>query len=111
VRAARFNAVLHPSGHASIAPQVMKFVWWLLRLFPSNRRIASLTGPLGIALVVLTWGAIAILGWAMLYFAHMPDGFAYSSELNPDQRNDLFDSLYLSLVTSCTLVFRDTLPT
>ena len=106
-----FHTLFHPIGHGSIAPQVMKFVWWLLRLFPSNRRIASLTGPLGIALVVLTWGAIAILGWAMLYFAHMPDGFAYSSELNPDQRNDLFDSLYLSLVTIGTLGFGDIVPT
>ena len=106
-----FHTLFHPIGHGSIAPQVMKFVWWLLRLFPSNRRIASLTGPLGIALVVLTWGAIAIVGWAMLYFAQMPDGFAYSSELNPAQRHDVFDSLYLSLVTIGTLGFGDIVPT
>jgi len=62
-----FHTLFHPIGHGSIAPQVMKFVWWLLRLFRPDRRIASLTGPLGIALVVLTWGAIAVLGWAMVY--------------------------------------------
>jgi hypothetical protein len=106
-----FHTLFHPIGHGSIAPQVMKFVWWLLRLFPPDRRIASLTGPLGIALVVLTWGAIAILGWAMLYCAQMPDGFAYSSELNPDGRNEVFDSLYLSLVTIGTLGFGDIVPT
>ncbi len=54
-----FHTLFHPIGHGSIAPQVMRFVWWLLRLFRSDRRIASLTGPLGIALVVLTWGAIS----------------------------------------------------
>jgi hypothetical protein len=106
-----FHTLFHPIGHGSIAPLVMKFVWWLLRLFPANRRIASLTGPLGIALVVLTWGAIAIVGWAMLYLGQMPDGFAYSSELNPGQRNDVFDSLYLSLVTIGTLGFGDIVPT
>lgn len=106
-----FHTLFHPIGHGSIAPQVMKFVWWLLRLFPSDRRIASLTGPLGIALVVLTWGTIAVLGWAMLYFAQMPDGFAYSSELNPSERNEVFDSLYLSLVTIGTLGFGDIVPT
>jgi hypothetical protein len=105
-----FHTLFHPIGHGSIAPQVMKFVWWLLRLFPPDRRIASLTGPLGIALVVLTWGAIAILGWAMLYLAQMPDGFAYSSELNRDGRNEVFDSLYLSLVTIGTLGFGDIVP-
>jgi Ion channel len=106
-----FHTLFHPIGHGSIAPQLMKFVWWVLRLFPSNHRIASLTGPLGIALVVLTWGAIAVLGWAMLYFAQMPDGFAYSSELNPADRNDVFDALYVSLVTIGTLGFGDIVPT
>src|SRR5664279_4343400 len=106
-----FHTLFHPIGHGSIAPQVMKFVWWLLRLFPSDRRIASLTGPLGIALVVLTWGAIAVTGWALLYFAQMPDGFAYGSELNPAGRNNMFDSLYISLVTIGTLGFGDIVPT
>lgn len=106
-----FHTLFHPIGHGSIAPQVMKFVWWLLRLFHPDRRIASLTGPLGIALVVLTWGALAVLGWAMLYFAQMPGGFAYSSELNPAERHGVFDSLYLSLVTIGTLGFGDIVPT
>ena len=106
-----FHTLFHPVGHGSIAPQVMKFVWWLLRVFHPDRRIASLTGPLGIALVVLTWGALAVLGWAMLYLAQMPDGFAYSSELNPAERHGVFDSLYLSLVTIGTLGFGDIVPT
>jgi ion channel len=106
-----FHTLFHPIGHGSIAPLLMKFVWWLLRLFPPDRRIASLTGPLGIACVVLTWGATAILGWAMLYFAQMPDGFAYSSELNPGKAHDVFDSLYVSLVTIGTLGFGDIVPT
>lgn len=106
-----FHTLFHPIGHGSIAPQVMKFVWWMLRLFPPNRRIASLTGPLGIALVVLTWGAIAVVGWAMLYLSQMPDGFAYGSELNPAERHSLLDSLYVSLVTIGTLGFGDIVPT
>ena len=106
-----FHTLFHPIGRGSIAPQLMKFVWWVLRLFRSDRRIASLTGPLGIALVVLTWGALAVLGWAMLYFAEMPEGFAYGSELNPDERHAVIDSLYVSLVTIGTLGFGDIVPT
>lgn len=106
-----FHTLFHPVGHGSIAPLVMRFVWWLLRLFHPDRRIASLTGPLGIALVVLTWGALAVLGWAMLYFALMPEGFAFSSELNPAHRQKVFDSLYVSLVTIGTLGFGDIVPT
>ena len=47
----------------------------------------------------------------MVYFAQMPTGFAYSSELNPAARNDVLDSLYLSLVTIGTLGFGDIVPT
>ncbi|GAB3221614.1 potassium channel family protein [Mycolicibacterium hippocampi] len=106
-----FHTLFHPIGHGSIAPNVMKFVWWLLRVFHPDRRIASMTGPLGIALVVLTWGAMAVLGWAMLYFSLMPEGFAFSSELSPAERNPVFDSLYVSLVTIGTLGFGDIVPT
>jgi hypothetical protein len=36
---------------------------------------------------------------------------SYSSELNPAERNELIDSLYLSLVTVATLGFGDIVPT
>ena len=47
----------------------------------------------------------------MIYFAQMPNGFAYGSELNPAHRNNLLDSLYVSLVTISTLGFGDIVPT
>ena len=106
-----FHTLFHPIGHGSIAPQVMKLVWRLLRLFPSDRRIASLTGPLGITAVIITWGVTAVLGWILIYFPQMPNAVSYSSELNPAARNELIDSLYLSLVTVATLGFGDIVPT
>lgn len=106
-----FHTLFHPVGRGSIAPQVMRFVWWILRVFHPDRRIASLTGPLGIALVVLMWGAMAVVGWAMLYYALMPEGFAFGSELNPAEREPISDSLYISLVTIGTLGFGDIVPT
>ena len=68
-----FHTLFHPVGPGSIAPLVMKLVWRLLRLFPSDRRIASLTGPLGITAVIITWGVIAVLGWMLVYFPQMPN--------------------------------------
>lgn len=82
-----FHTLFHPVGHGSVAPYVMRFVWWLLRVFHPDRRIASLTGPLGIALVVLTWGVLAVVGWAMLYFALMPEGLRTARNLIP--RNEI----------------------
>jgi hypothetical protein len=47
----------------------------------------------------------------MLYYASMPEGFAYSSELEGLPRSTEFDSLYISLVTIGTLGFGDIVPT
>ncbi len=106
-----FHTLFHPIGHGTMAPVVMKLIWRLLGLLPPQRRIATLTGPLGVAMVVLCWGFIAVLGWTLIYFAQMPEGFAYGSELHPAERHDLIDSLYLSLVCVATLGFGDVVPT
>lgn len=106
-----FHTMFHPVGNGSIAPMVMKLNWRLLGQMPPQRRMAGLTGPFGIAMVVLAWGGIAVLGWTLIYWAQMPEGFAYGSELDPNQRHAFLDSLYLSLVTIATLGFGDVVPT
>ncbi|BBZ05896.1 hypothetical protein MDOR_00650 [Mycolicibacterium doricum] len=106
-----FHTMFHPVGNGSIAPMVMKLNWRLLGQMPPQRRMAGLTGPFGIAMLVLAWGGIAVLGWTLIYWAQMPEGFAYGSELDPNQRHAFLDSLYLSLVTIATLGFGDVVPT
>lgn len=105
-----FHTLFHPIGHGSIAPKVMKLVWRVLRLFPADRRIASLTGPLGMVAVIGTWAVGTVVGWALIYLAQMPEGFTYGSEIDPSARNDVMDSLYFSLVTVGTLGFGDIVP-
>jgi len=105
-----FHTLFHPVGHGSIAPLVMKLVWRTVRLFPSDRRITSLTGPLGVTAVILTWAVASTLGWMLIYLAQIPSAVTYGSELDPAARNDVVDSLYLSLVTLATLGFGDIVP-
>jgi hypothetical protein len=105
-----FHTLFHPVGHGSIAPVVMKLVWRTVRLFPSDRRITSLTGPLGVTAVILTWALASTLGWMLIYLAQIPSAVTYGSELDPAARNDVVDSLYLSLVTLATLGFGDIVP-
>ncbi|MBB2993421.1 putative membrane protein [Mycolicibacterium iranicum] len=105
-----FHTLFHPVGSGNIAPVVMRAVWRTLRLFHSRRRIASLTGPLGVAAVISTWLLASVVGWALIYVAQMPGGYTYGSELDPAGRNEFMDSLYLSLVTVATLGFGDVVP-
>lgn len=104
-----FHTLFHPVGSGSIAPLVMRLVWRLLR-WRRTRTINSLSGPLGMISVIGTWTAMAVLGWTLVYFAQMPEGFTYGSELDPATRNDFFDALYLSLVIIATLGFGDIVP-
>jgi hypothetical protein len=105
-----FHTLFHPVGHGSISPLVMRLVWRTLRLFPPDRRIASLTGPLGVTAVMVTWGLGSVIGWMLIFVAQMPGAVTYGSELDPAARNEFVDSLYLSLVTVATLGFGDIVP-
>jgi hypothetical protein len=60
--------------------------------------------------VVGTWGCLVVVGWTLVYWPHVPEGFLYGMGLRPSQRTDLFDALYLSLVTVATLGFGDIVP-
>jgi hypothetical protein len=81
-----------------------------VRLFPARRQITSLTGPLGVTAVIGTWAVASTLGWMLIYLAQMPGAVTYSSELDPAGRNEVFDSLYLSMVSIATLGFGDVVP-
>ena len=106
-----FHTLFHPSGQGSIARQVMTQVWRLARRLNPRRQLASTAGPLGMTAVIATWGMLAVLGWTLIYLAQMPDGLSYSPSLDPAQRSDVLDAVYLSLVTVATLGFGDIVPT
>lgn len=106
-----FQTLFEPRGHGSLAAQVMRLVWRVLRPVPDRLRFAALTGPLGMVAVIGTWAVGAVVGFALVYFAQMPDGFAYGSAIDASTRSGLLDSVYLSLVTLATLGFGDILPT
>jgi hypothetical protein len=61
-------------------------------------------------LVVLSWVGLQILGWALVYWPHIPAGFAYSPGIDPSKYHDLAEALYLSTVTLSTLGFGDVVP-
>jgi hypothetical protein len=56
------------------------------------------------------WAGLVTTGWALIYLPHMPDGFAFSSALEPDESSDLLTALYLSLVSLATLGLGDIIP-
>ncbi|GAB3971265.1 potassium channel family protein [Streptomyces sparsus] len=106
-----FHTLWHPYGWGSLSSTVVKGLWLLSHRIDSRRRFASLIGPLAMVVVVLMWTVLVVVGWALIYWPHMPGALSFSPGLWPEQRSHLLDSLYFSLVTLATLGFGDIVPT
>jgi hypothetical protein len=106
-----FRTLWYPSGQGRLSSRMMRLVW---RLGRRRRRAGAsgiLTGPMALAGVIFFWLLLLVLGGALLYAPHMPEGFALSSSLDTAERGELLDAVYVSIVTVATLGFGDVLPT
>lgn len=103
-----FHTLLHPGGHGQLSRRVMRSVWWTARR--AGRLGMSLAGPLAMLAVIVTWLALMVVGWALVYLPHLPGSFSYATGLDPSSRTPLVDAAYLSLVTGATLGFGDIVP-
>jgi len=104
-----FDVLFNESGRAVLAHGVTRAVWRAFRLLGKRRReLFSLAGPFALLAVVTTWALLLIVGWALVYLPHMPDGFTLGSGV--DRGHPLVDSIYTSMVTLSTVGFGDVAP-
>lgn len=100
-----FHTLLHPTGRGRLSSLVLSTAWRLSRA--SGHRLGSAVGPAAMVAAILVWVALQALGWALLYLPHVPDGFTYSSGIDPADYPDLVEALYVSMVTLTTLGYGD----
>jgi hypothetical protein len=106
-----FHTLWHPSGRSGFSRRVMSAVWRAGRPRRGHHRVSVLAGPLSMGLVVIAWVALIALGWTLVYWPHLAEGFVLGSDLVSSGRGGLLDALYLSMVTVATLGFGDIVPT
>lgn len=104
-----FHTLWHPRGFGRFARTAFRVPWvashwWHRRTGRSN----ELAGPIGLLATVLLWTVLVVLGFALVYWPHMPDDFYYASP--PPPTSDFWSALYLSLVAVATLGFGDIVP-
>lgn len=106
-----FDALFHPGGRATLSRGLMRVLWAAFRPLVRRRaEVASIAGP-SILIAAIAWWALAlIVGWALVYWAHMPQGFEFESGARHGGLNGLIDATYLSIVTLTTLGFGDVTP-
>lgn len=98
-----FHTLANP-GKQGLLSRVVHRVTWLL----SRRRAWS--GPLAMLGVIGIWGVLATVGWALVYWPHMPDGFTFPEQSTGIHDPTFLDALSVSLITISTLGIGDVFP-
>ncbi|MFI8320173.1 potassium channel family protein [Streptomyces sp. NPDC085529] len=106
-----FHTLWHPTRHGGLSRLVMRAVWRVSAHRGARWRPAGLAGPLGMIAVLAVWAVTVAVGWALVYWPHMPDDFSYATGLDPGEHAGPVDALYVSLVTLATLGLGDIAPT
>ena len=105
-----FDALFHAEGRGVFSRQITRAVWQTFRHVGARRERLSLAGPVAFVAVIATWAGLLVLGWALVFWPHMPGDFRFDAGL--DARGpDFVNALNVSLVTLTTLGFGDITPT
>lgn len=102
-----FHTLLYPHGAGPVCRIIMRAVWVLLsRRF--SGRASTIAAPIAMAAVIGAWASLSIMGWALLYLPHLPDGFVYGEGI--PHRGDLTEALYISMVSLSTVGYGEIVP-
>lgn len=104
-----FHTLGHPGAQGSLSRLVLGTIWSVSRRFGGRGRMAGLAGPLAMLTVIGVWGVLAVIGWGLVYWPHVHEGFVFGSG-PAGHDNALLDALYISMVTISTLGFGDVVP-
>ena len=106
-----FHTVLHPSGHGSLTGNLQSAVWSAFRSAAGRRpALLALAGPVAMIVTLAAWTTLLAVGWALVLWPHLPQGFVLATGLNPADQGGFLDALYVSLVTLATLGYGDIAP-
>lgn len=105
-----FDVLFHPLGRGMVARKIVRSVTWAARKLPGSDTLGLLAGPLSYVAVVAAWAALLAVGWALVFWPQLPDGFNFDPALNPAEHSGFLDALYISLVNLTSLGYGDISP-
>lgn len=101
-----FHTLLKPSGRGRLSFFLVSTVWRISRRAGHKR--GTLTGPLAVITVITVWALLQTVGWALVYYPHIPEGFSYAMGVEEARYPDWAEAVYFSMVTLSTLGYGDT---
>lgn len=106
-----FATLFHPLGRGYIGHRMVEMVSRVGHALSKRFDSATvLIGPIGYVLVVASWAVLLIVGWALVYFPFLPEGFSFAPGLVPEEHAGFSDALYISLVDLTSLGYGDISP-
>ncbi len=107
-----FDTLFHPHGQGVVSERLIQAVWRIARsLARGNHQNLSLAGPVAFVTVISAWGAMVVLGFGLIIWPQLTDGFAFSAGLNAADQGGFVDAVYLSLVNVTSLGYGDIVAT
>jgi Ion channel len=107
-----FDTLFHPHGHGVVSEAVIRRIWRVTRtLVRGNHAVLSLAGPVAFIAVIAVWGALVVVGFALILWPHFPGGFVASEGVSIEGGGNFADALYLSMINLTSLGYGDIVPT
>jgi hypothetical protein len=106
-----FETLFHPHGRGVISERLEAGVWRAMRWAALRRRnLLSTAGPTAFLLVIASWIALVVIGFALVFEPRMPEHFGVADSLAAEPPDGFLDALYLSLVNLTSLGYGDIVP-
>lgn len=105
-----FETLFQPTGRGIIGNIVAHGIWSTAHRLHQRSGAPLWAGPLGYIAVLASWSAMLVLGWALIFLPHLPEGFNFSGGLVPSEHDSLTDAIYISLVNLTSLGYGDISP-
>jgi hypothetical protein len=94
-----------------ITRRVVRGIAALARRKPGRSgTLGLLVGPISYIAVIATWAGLLTVGWALVFWPQLPQGFHFDSGLDPAKHSGFLDALYVSLVNLTSLGYGDISP-
>ena len=106
-----FHTLFHPAGSGSLSGLVQRRTWGAWRRVATRRpSLLVLAGPTAMLATVIAWAGLLAVGWALVLWSRLPEGFVLATGLDAPDQDGFVDAFYLSLVTLGTLGYGDIAP-
>src|SRR4051812_7502713 len=99
-----FRTLFHPAGRGALSDFIARGVWKFFRRIAHYRYgVITLAGPYALLTIILTWGALIVLGNALIYWKFIGKYFVMTPGMDIAQHTTYFDALNISLGALITL--------